>query len=214
MQKSSTRWVMLIACLFLVVSGCGVSGSGTASTDSRSVASFDAVEVHGVIGLQATAGTPHSVELRGDDNIVPLIETQVVGNKLIIRSTESISPQLPLVAVVEATDIQRVILHGASKATVAGIDNDAFALEVHGASDSTLTGKTKAFEASLHGAGNIDAKAMMSDEATVSIHGAGNIEVADPKELGVSISGAGAVTYGGTPKVTQSVSGAGTVKKR
>jgi hypothetical protein len=208
------RSLLLLCALCLFVVGCGVRGSGSAATESRAASGFTEVEVQGIIELRLTLGAKPSIELSGDDNILPLIETKVVGKKLIISSKESISPSLPLLARVGAIDIARVTVNGASRATVEGIDNDSFTFDINGSSNATAKGQTKSFAAEVNGASSINAEALAMDKATIDINGAGHIDVSSPAELDVSISGAAKVTYAGDAKITKHISGAGVLAKR
>jgi hypothetical protein len=211
------RPAAFLGAMFLLgfaLAGCGVAGSGTTTSDTRSVGSFSQIEVHGIIELSADQGGAPSLTISGDDNIVPLVTTTVIGNKLVIQTTGSIRPDLPLVARVTGVSLERAIVHGASKAHVENIDNDAFTLEIHGASSAELAGKTKKLVLEVRGAGSVDAKALAADAVTVDISGAGNADIAAPSELDARISGAGNVSYDGTPTLKQTISGAGKLHKR
>ncbi|MBW2454978.1 MAG: DUF2807 domain-containing protein [Deltaproteobacteria bacterium] len=192
----------------------GVPGSGTAASDTRTVGAFTEVEVHGVIELELELGSPHSVELTGDDNLLPLVEAVVQGNRLVIRSTKSMRPELPLVAKVTAPDVSLARGSGATKLRIAGVDNTALTVELSGAGKGEVAGKTETFTVDLSGAGTIDAAKLTVKSVKVDVSGAGRVSVAEPDELTVDISGAGTVRYGGSPKITKNISGAGKLDKR
>lgn len=210
------RRLLLVGLLLSPVAACSVGekGSGTITTESRSVTGFSEVEVHGVIHLDLTLGAPHAVLLTGDDNLLPLVETKVVGDKLVIRSTRSISPSAPLVAKIEAPDVTLVGGSGAADLRVSNVDNGELALELSGAGKMQAEGKTSKLRLRVSGAGSADAQKMMADEVVVDVSGAATVDVGSPKTLAVEISGAGTVRYSGDPTIEKDISGAGSVKSR
>jgi hypothetical protein len=212
--KTLSLTILIVAFALTGLACTGVAGSGTAATDKRSVGAFSEVEVQGVIELELTLGAPHSVELSGDDNLLALLETVVEGDRLIIRSTESMRPKLPLIAKVAAPNVSLARGSGATKLRVDGVDNDELKLELSGAGKAQAKGKTKALTIDVSGAGNVDTKALAAASVKVNVSGAGEIDLSEPDELNVDISGAGNVRYGGSPKITKNISGAGGLTKR
>lgn len=55
-----------------------VVGSGTARTESRAVSGFQAVALAGAMTLVLRQGALEALELRGDDNLLPIIQARVV----------------------------------------------------------------------------------------------------------------------------------------
>ncbi len=215
MLLKSLSLTLLIVAFSLTGLGCtGVAGSGTAATDKRTVGAFSEVEVHGVIELELTLGKTHSVELSGDDNLLPLLDATVEGDRLIIKGTKSMSPKLPLIAKVTAPNVSLARGSGATKLRIEGVNNDELKIELSGAGKVEAKGKTKALALQVSGAGDIDAKALSVESVKVSVSGAGQIDLAEPNELDVDISGAGEVRYSGDPKITKDISGAGELIKR
>lgn len=207
----NTKWMWL--CMMLAA--CGKDGSGRAGSETRTPSSFNSVEVDGVVNVDMTlGGSAYSVEVSGDDNLVPLVETKVVGDKLIIRTSESVDPELKLLVRVSAPDVREVEASGVSHVTVAGVSNEALRLELSGAGSMEAKGKTKTLSLEVSGAGSIDADELGADKVDVEVSGAGNVDVAEPKELNCRISGAGHVGYGGSPEIHQDISGAGKLVKR
>ncbi len=215
MLLKTLSWTILLVTFALTGLACtGVAGSGTAASDKRSVGAFSKVEVQGLIELELTLGKPHSVELSGDDNLLPLVDVVVEGDRLIIRATKSMRPKLPLVAKVTAPDVSLARGTGATKLRIDGVDNDELRLELSGAGKATLKGKTQALAIDVSGAGDVDAEALSASSVKVNVSGAAQIGLAEPDELNVDISGAGSVRYGGSPKITKNISGAGKLVKR
>jgi hypothetical protein len=209
------KWLLILAALVALLSGCGTKGSGTAATDHRTVDPFTAVEVRGTVELELTVGSTPSVTLSGDDNLLPLVTTDVSGKRLIISSKEGIRPELPLVArVTVSRDLEEIIGRGVTEIRAQGLTGDTLRVELSGAGKADLAGEVGSLELRLSGAGSLDAKRLNAKKIDVDVSGAGRVEVGEPEVLDVDISGAGTVTHRGEPEITQSISGAGSIRKR
>lgn len=97
-------------------------------------------------------------------------------------------------------------IKGGAKVYVYNIETVNVEMDVTGAADINLSGKTGFFEIELSGAGNIDAKSLVSEKAEVKISGAGAAELSVTKELLADVDGVGTLTYYGDP-VLKNISG-------
>ena len=197
----------------LALAGCqGLPGSGTSKTETRQLPSFSSIEVGGACTLDVTVGKPQSVEISGDDNILPLITTEVRGDRLMVRTEKPVNPQLPLRLAVSVPRLALVSVSGAARGEVRGIGGELFQFHVSGAANATLSGATKRLEIQASGAGSINAADLKAEAVEVQISGAGKADVHATRSLVARISGAAKVRYRGKPaQVTPEVSGVGSV---
>jgi hypothetical protein len=211
------RWLLTLAFSLaaLGAAGCfGKKGSGNAATETRAVGAFSEVEVRGSVTLEVSMGEAHRLELSGDDNLLPLVETTIEGSRLVIRPKQDVNPELPLVARVTTPDLKLVKGSGATEVSVRDVDNQALEVELSGAGKMAVAGKTGELTLRVSGAGSVDAKDAVAEKIAVHVSGAGSVEVGAPKELKVDVSGAGSVSYDGSPTITKHISGSGSVDKR
>ena len=99
-MKRKTVLLLLVAC-GLVLSGCkfhrGIAGSGVRKTEKRDLKSFNAIDTTGAYEIDATCQRPASFEIEADDNILPLIKTEVrdgilfVSNDQVYNSAKAVS---------------------------------------------------------------------------------------------------------------------------
>jgi len=190
------------------------SGSGVAKTESRSVDSYDSVEVHGALDVEITVGPAASLSVTADDNILPFIKTEVVGDELNVHSEGSLRPDTPIKVVITTPALEGLEIHGASDASVTGVATDDFEATAHGASDLTLKGKTDTLEVEAHGASKIDAVGLVAKHAEVEAHGASKIDLSELEALDAKLSGASRCTYAGDPTIDENLSGASSLAKR
>lgn len=211
MQRSKLLALALVPAL----AACsGVSGSGVSKTETRSVGSYDSVEVHGALDVEITVGPTASLAITADDNILPKIETEVVGDELVISPEGSILPSTPIKVVITTPSLDGVEVHGASETVVNGVTANTFEATVHGASNLNLSGKTDNLELEAHGASVVDAEGLKTKHAEVRAAGASKVSLSELDELEANLSGASRCTYAGTPTIDEKLSGASSLAKR
>jgi hypothetical protein len=82
-----------------------------------------------------------------------------------------------------------------------------------GSGEITLEGRCSDLRARGQGSGNINAKRLIADNASVSTAGSGDISVFTSGRLDASVAGSGNVIYTGDPaNVSTSVAGSGEVR--
>jgi hypothetical protein len=200
---------------FKINIGDRVTGSGNTASEKRGVGGFTAVEVSGVFQVEIVAGSDYSVEVQADDNILPLIETNVSGNKLQIELSESVRSKSDMIVRISAPNIERVQSSGAARITANGIKNDSFSIDTSGASKVSVSGQTSKLDIDVSGASNIDADQLTADSVNVDSSGASKVAVNAASELHIQASGASRITYSGDPKtIDNHASGASSISKK
>ena len=212
-----------------------VTGTGRAATEIRPVADFNAVAVGGALRLEVRQGTAPRLQVQGDDNLLPLLETRVERGRLEIRPKRGVDlrPKQPIVVTLDVVTLKSLSAAGANRVSVSGLKTPALALDLSGSSEATLRGlvadtlnvdlagsgdveaegSATRFEVAIAGSGDVRATALKSQEVKVSIAGSGDARVAAARKLDASIAGSGSVGYVGEPAVRQSIVGSGRVRR-
>src|SRR5436190_5064751 len=177
----------------------GEKGSGKIVTEKRSLSGFKGVDVGGVFQVEITAGKEFGVEIETDDNLLPLIKTEVNNGVLEIELEKHVSPTGKILVRVSAPDISEMDVSGAANVTLNGVKNSNLAVEASGAAKLKITGETAKLTVASSGAAKIDAGDLKSVNATVDGSGASHIELNVSGELNADLSGASHLTYSGTP---------------
>ncbi|MCB9538503.1 MAG: DUF2807 domain-containing protein [Myxococcales bacterium] len=211
----SPRHLPLPLLVALLLLGCGgVAGSGVSKTEARTVPPFTKLAVGGDFQFEVTHGAEQKVELTADDNILPLLRTEVSGGTLTVEPKESIKPKVrPTLRLVVTQPLAGLSASGSVEGSVRGITGEAFTLGMSGSGAVTLAGQTKTLTLKVSGSGTVRAADLAADSVTVGISGAGDAQVHAQRVLDVSVSGAGKVRYRGDPNITKAISGAGSVDK-
>ncbi|MBI4864852.1 MAG: DUF2807 domain-containing protein [Candidatus Riflebacteria bacterium] len=173
------------------------------------------IEAGGAYDITVTCKKEQSFEISGDDNVLPLIQTEVKDGRLSIQSKESMSPSRSIKISIDVADVRRLTLSGASKVSISGVKNDSLAVSASGAVELTASGETKTLTLDLSGTGRIGVGDLHAQTARVTTSGAGSVDVYATESLSVQISGVGSVTYSGNPKnIQKNISGIGSLRQR
>ena len=211
-------------------------GSGNVVSERRDVGDFDAVTLSGVGNLHIAQTGSESLTIEAEDNILPLLTTEVHGRRLVFGSEPRarFSPTKPIrytLTVKDLRDIRisgagnvevaalgtpslRLELSGAGNMTVTGLAADSLELTLSGAGNATCAGEARDQEARISGAGSYNAEDLTSMTASVTISGTGSAHLRVSERLDARVSGVGSITYRGNPSVRKSVSGVGRISQR
>ena len=192
-----------------------VKGSGIMKTEKRSLAPFDSLEVSCNGSIQAHTQGQEGLEISGDDNIIPLITTEVNNGILYIRSSKEYNSRDKLVIIVSAPDLKKFVFSGAGKANLSNVKNDRVEIALTGAGSLTASGETKEADITLSGAGSVDTKNLHAVNAKVNSTGIGSVEIYVTGQLDAKTSGIGEINYYGSPKiVNRQAGGIGKINER
>jgi hypothetical protein len=212
------KFVLLIA-LLLFVSGChgfheGVRGSGNTQKQNRNVGSFTSISTEGAYDIEVVCQKSPSLEIEGDDNILPLITTEVSNNVLHIRSLRNFSVSKPITLRISLPDLEGISASGAGSIEVSGIKNEKFVIDSSGAPTMRVAGETKVLNIDATGAGTIDTHKLRAAQVVVDSKGVSKVEVYAGQKLDVTVSGPSYVVYEGDPVVNKTINGPGSVEKK
>ncbi len=219
-MKKTSLIVFAVFIIGLAAPGCrfigkGVRGSGKRQTEKRELAAFKSLEAAGAFEVNIVCQQSQSFEIEGDDNLLPLIQTDVNDGALRIHSDTQYNASKPIAIRISVPDLEKFTSAGAGDIHISAVKNDQLVLSNTGAANIEAGGQTKFVDIGTSGAGNIDTSKLIAERAKVSVSGAANVDVYASQQLDVSVSGIGSVTYSGNPPiVNKSVSGIGSVSKK
>jgi hypothetical protein len=220
-------------------SGEQVKGDGKTAREARQLSGFDGISLSGHFEVKVKqSGTPR-VELEGDGNLLPYVETKIVeGRKgrtleIGVKRGYHVYSKQPLKIEIDMATLRAIGIAGSGKAevdsfktealdfSVAGsgtvlaprIEASKLSMSIAGSGDIVAGGKAAEVGVSIAGSGDVKAAELAGDEVKVSISGSGDAQVQAVKKLKVSIAGSGDVRYSGNPEMSTSVAGSGSVRK-
>ena len=218
------RQLTILFCITLLftLAGCEfmpsrdkVGGSGRAKNETREVAPFTAIEVRCAGTVNVTAQGKPGLEISGDDNIVPLIKTEVRNNTLYITADKDYDPKNKVQINISTPDLAKFVFAGAGEAALSKIKNDRLEIVASGAGELKASGETKEADITLSGAGRVDARDLLAEKAKATSTGVGEMDVYASQQLDASTSGVGEINYYGNPKsVNKHAGGVGEINQK
>lgn len=192
-----------------------VRGNDRVKTESRGVSAFTSIDVNGVYDLEIVCQQSPGLEIRADENILPLIVTQVRGNTLFIYNDKSIYTKNKLTIEITTRELEKISAIGSNQINISQIDSSKLSLKQSGSGKTVISGQTKELQLDISGAIYVDAKKMHSQIVRVAIDGASSAEIWATEELNASISGVGSINYYGNPKnLIKRVVGIGSINRK
>jgi hypothetical protein len=209
----------------LVASACTIdvaapvsslAGSGRIVTEERSVGGFAAVTLAGEGNVIITSGERAGITIEADDNLLPLITTEVRDGVLIIGKHPSVGRQSfavtrPIVYRVSMTAVRALTLAGAGTLTAENVSADRLSVSLTGTGEVKVSGRAAEQIVTLNGAGHIDTRGLQTVKTEATLNGAGHIVVWATERLTATINAAGTIQYLGSPTVKKMVSAVGGV---
>lgn len=213
MMRSRVLLCLFSCLLATVICGCGKRGSGVEATQNREVEAFTRVEINGGFTVSLNVAEERGLAVTGDDNLLDFVDSQVDDGLLVVQTTESIRPDLPLQLVISAPSFREVFFTGAVDFTVLDLSGDFLSLNCEGACSGTLVGHVRELRIIAEGASSIDARELVATDGFIEIQGAGEAVVCVSGNLNAQVDGAGSIKYGCSPRdVTKSVTGVGVIE--
>ncbi len=224
--------------ILFVLASCLSFGQSTVE-ETRNVKNFTKVNF-GVAGnLYINLGSEFKVVLEGRSDFLNRVETEVSGDRLIIkldswrfslrdeRITAYITmPEINGLSVsgsgrAEIKDYVRtnslsLNVSGSGKLYTSGIEVKNLNCGISGSGDVIIEGGGKADDGdiSISGSGNFTGETITLGLLSARISGSGSCHCNVSESLNASISGSGNITYTGNPKINARISGSGRVRSR
>ena len=242
-MKKSLKPVLYLALFFTTFvnaqwySSKTIKGNGNLTTEKRTTADYDEIEITGFFDIQLISGKEGNLTIEGEVNILPLIKTYVENGvlKISIEKNKNISTRKKLLITIPFESLNAISLVGSgevtSNATIKStrfssrltgsgdinltIEASAIELALSGSGTVKLTGKTNDLKVRLAGSGNVATDALKAENVETNVAGSGDAEVYCSNTLKARVTGSGDIYYKGNPKIKNTkVTGSGNIFKR
>jgi len=181
--------------------GDTVRGNGSVQTETRTLADVHDIEVVGPVDVDVSVGEAPSVEVRGDSNLLHLVNTTVNGDTLVITGGKAVGEdKLSVKVVVRELHVLRNA--GPGDIHVTGLEGGNLEFESTGPGDTKLEGQLASLRVRQVGSGDLDTSVLKAGALDVSVLGSGDVSLGtlSADKLVVSVNGSGGVTASGTAK--------------
>lgn len=204
--------------------GKKIRGNGNVITVNRTTSDYNGISVGGSFDVVLVKGKEGTIQIEGEENVIPYIETEVKRNSLKIkyRNNSNVRTTRKLTVTITFEDIDKVSLGGSGNITCQNtikssefsvslggsgnitldVEADKISSSIGGSGNINLAGKTTDFNCSIAGSGSINGYNLNSDTTNATIAGSGNIKTTVNKNIKAKVVGSGNIFYKGNPKYT------------
>ncbi|MBV6459638.1 MAG: hypothetical protein HONBIEJF_02789 [Fimbriimonadaceae bacterium] len=190
----------------------GIKGSGVMKSETRSVKPFTEVVAGGNFDITIEVGKPEKVVITTDDNVLPLVTTEIEGETLKLDMPDRTELSAPVKVDISVPKLNGFVLAGAGTTVIRGIDNEKLTLSINGSGSIAVAGTAKNADFSISGSGEIEASRLKLGNAQTAITGSGEISAAPTGDLEASITGSGKVSLSAKPKsLKENIVGSGSI---
>ena len=235
------NWIVLG--LALVSASCsaqwgkGIRGNGNTVSIERSVGDYESIAISGSFDIDLVSGSEGALIVKGEENLLEYIVTEVENGKLVIRVKKGVNlkPSIHKGGIhvqVPVESIDALSLSGSGdivghttlktadfKTSMSGsgditldVDTETLSASMSGSGDMNLSGNTRDFKATISGSGDIKAYDLNADNVEATVSGSADIKVTANEKLKARVSGSGDINYRGNPKkVDTKTSGSGDI---
>ncbi len=213
-----------------------IKGNGVQTTITRTTESYDKIATAGSFNIELVSGKEGTITIKGDENIINHIVTEVIGNELKVyfNKNKSYNYKQEITITIPFEEINKISFAGSGnmvaknainathfEARMAGSGNCIFEInaknieaKIAGSGNLQLSGTADKLEAETAGSGNLNCTKLLSKNADVAVAGSGNLSVFCTNNLIAKIAGSGNIRYKGKPLTIDSkVAGSGKISE-
>jgi hypothetical protein len=204
-----TLALLLTACSYggvnFSVNSQNIQGSGTITTEVRTVNNFSKVELQSIGNLTIKQGDSESLTVKADKNLLPYITTDVNGDTLQIgmKPNINVDPTQTIEYTLTVKSLTSIVLSGLGNITADSVTGSNLDVRLSGSGDITVD-QINADVVNMHltGFGNITVNNAKVANPNLELAGSGNLKInsLDAQNLNLTISGLGAATVTGAAK--------------
>lgn len=190
----------------------GVEGNGVLASEQRTVGTVQGLEVNGSVVVDVRVGPATSLTVEADGNLLPLVRTDVRGDRLVVeieRSYRSRNPVRVTYTVPRLSDVRRA---GSGRLSVQDLNGAPLTVSNTGSGAIVLAGRVASLDAEGAGSGSIDAAMLQSASANLRLTGSGRMNVGQVRGDYViaKLEGSGQLRVGGSVRsLTARATGSG-----
>lgn len=199
-----------------LLSGCN-EHHGPVATETRPLTGFSAIDLEGAARVQITVGAPNALELEGPADILERIRTEVRGDTLVIDSRLRVwlrNTSARVTLRISTPELKALRLGGGNEIRIEGYSGGESSIKAEGAANISATGALDRVVVRMSGAGNVNLRDLVANDADVTVDGVGTVVVRATETLHATMNGVGTIHYLGNPRnVTTRMNGLGSISK-
>ncbi|MCC6412484.1 MAG: DUF2807 domain-containing protein [Saprospiraceae bacterium] len=212
----------------------GTRGEGPLRSETRNTEPFHGIELQLAGDVEVVRGETSEVVVEAQENLLPLLKTDIENGVLKIHFSENVSYSKDLKIRVTTPSLDEIdLMSSGTIKLVSQWEGDQLSLGISGSGDIEamqlnggnlecniggsgsikLAGKMQSLDAGISGSGDLFAGDLVTQTAKLKVSGSGGMRVHVEQTLDANISGSGEIEYSGDARASTKVSGSGEVKQ-
>lgn len=122
----------------------GMAGEGPIKHETRTTQAFTRIDVGDQIQLVVRIGSAQPLELEAQENLLPIVATDVRNGTLRIAGSQDFTSSYPVVVTIVTPSLDAISMNEGSLATIEGLDADTFGVDLNSGAGLTATGTVRA----------------------------------------------------------------------
>lgn len=196
MKTKNILVVLAFMAAGLAFTGCfkpwnHVEGNYDVVSETRYLPTFNRMANEGIFDVYVIQDNESMVVIEAESNLVPLVETDVSGNRLEVKTDHKLDPHYPIKVFIHTPDIREVILSGSGFIHADNIVTSDYTIGLSGSGDIFSSVTASETECTISGSGSAH-MGVDANRLHAAISGSGSMEfwgVANRAELEISGSG-------------------------
>ncbi|MGB0429858.1 MAG: head GIN domain-containing protein [Bacteroidia bacterium] len=171
-------------------------GNGIYGENEVIIDNFESIEIESSIDVELIQDTANFAIISGDDNIIDLVSTRVIGSRLVIEYRNDVNcvrPTQKTVMQLHFTQIKEIVIDGSGD--IYGLDTvntERLDIKINGSGNVKLDANIQNLLIEVDGSGDVDIEGN-GNSGFVLIKGSGNVDIYDfeMRSLGIEVNGSG-----------------------
>ena len=191
-----------------------IKGNGISKTEQRDASGYTSISSGGPISVDIDYGSSNSIDVEGDENILPYIETKVKDGRLTIKVKDmiTIKPTMNIKVHISMKTINKISQSGSGNINGNGsFTNDGQTVFNISGSGNIKLGFAKFNEAdiSMSGSGSMELRGNIVENLHIAQSGSGRINCTEApcENVEARLSGSGNLKVNATKKITAQITG-------
>ena len=177
-----------------------IEGSGRIVQQARAVGDFRRIKTYGSEDVEVRFGPKTSLVIAADDNILPLLTSEVDNGTLKIASRGSFRTRAPIKVWITTPDLEAYQTFGSGNVAIRDVNNNSLRLTINGSGNVVVNGRTGDLDLAVHGSGRARLDGLAARHVKASMFGSGDATVRATDELDARVFGSGRLRYVGSPQ--------------
>ena len=212
-DRGTHRTLLTILLVLMgVLAGC-VQGQGPVTSETREVGAFSRIEATAGIRIVVHIGPSEAVEVSAQENLLPVIATDLRGDTLSIEASEDFTTLEPVTITVVVPALDGITLSGGSQAVIDGLDAESLELRIRGGAQVTAAGSVDNVGLDAGGGAMASLEDLSARVVTVSMDGGATATLTASGEVSGTAAGGSRLTVLGDAVVSVEESGGSEVAR-